>query len=66
VGGPPDVRFANSTWTNEETSDVRYFLRNTLWIIPSVVQIYCTCKCTSHVQYGGVQVRGRTHRELYY
>jgi hypothetical protein len=29
------------------------------------VQIYCTCKCTSRVQYGSVQVRGRTHRELY-
>jgi hypothetical protein len=31
----------------------------------SVVQIYCTHKRTSHVQYNGVQVRGRTHRELY-
>jgi hypothetical protein len=30
-----------------------------------VVQIKCTRKCTSHVQYNGVQVGGRTHRELY-
>jgi hypothetical protein len=25
------------------------------------VQIYCTHKCMSRVQYGGVQVRDRTH-----
>jgi hypothetical protein len=31
-----------------------------------VVQIYCTRKHTSRVQYNGVQVRGRTHRELYF
>jgi hypothetical protein len=28
----------------------------------SVVQIKCTCKYTSRVQYNGVQVRGRTHK----
>ena len=30
-----------------------------------VVQIYCTRKCTNRLQYNGLQVRGRTHRELY-
>jgi hypothetical protein len=30
------------------------------------VQIKCTRKCTSRVQYNGVQVRGRSHRELYF
>jgi hypothetical protein len=30
-----------------------------------VVQIKCTRKCTSCVQYNGVQVRGQTQRELY-
>ena len=34
VGRLPDVRSANSTWTNGETPDIRYFFRNTLWIIP--------------------------------
>jgi hypothetical protein len=33
-GGPLDLHFTNSTQTNEETPDVRYFFRNTLWIIP--------------------------------
>jgi hypothetical protein len=32
----------------------------------AIVQIYCTRKRTSRVQYNGVQVRGRTHRELYF
>ena len=34
VGGPPDVRSINSTWTNGKMPGVRYFFRNTLWIIP--------------------------------
>ena len=34
VGGLLDVRSTNSTWMNGETLDVRYFFRNTLWIIP--------------------------------
>jgi hypothetical protein len=33
-------------------------------IFTFVVQVYCTRKCTSRVQYNGVQVRGRTHMEL--
>jgi hypothetical protein len=30
-----------------------------------VLQIYCTRKRTSRVQYNGVEVQGRTYRELY-
>jgi hypothetical protein len=30
-----------------------------------VVQILITCKCTNCLQYNDLQVRSRTHRELY-
>jgi hypothetical protein len=41
-------------------------LKQHLVTTPVDVQIKCTRKCTSCVQYNGMQVRGRTHRELYF